>query len=240
MNKRKSITDLNILAVIPARGGSKGLPRKNILSLNGKPLIQYTIDAAREVFADADICVSTDDEEIFEVVQNIGLDLPFMRPAHLADDHSTSQDVLIHAVDFYQNKNIYYDVIVLLQPTSPLRSAEHIKDAIKLYSPDIDMVASVKETDSNPYYLLFEEDNRGYLNKSKQGNYTRRQDCPKVWEMNGALYIINVDSLFKKTIAEFDRIVKYEMDVISSIDIDNKLDFDLVELINNANGKNYT
>jgi CMP-N,N'-diacetyllegionaminic acid synthase len=219
------------LAIIPARGGSKGLPRKNVLPLNGKPLIQYTIEAARAVFDDSDICVSTDDLEIVEVVRNLGLELPFIRPDILAEDHSTTQDVIIHALEFYKNKGVDYDSIVLLQPTSPLRKANHIVEALSLYNADIDMVVSVKETDSNPYYVLFEENHEGYLQKSKVGDFTRRQDCPKVWEYNGALYIVNKISLLKKPIYSFDKVVKFVMDAKSSVDIDNEIDLKIAEYL---------
>ena len=121
---------------------------------------------------------------------------------------------------------------VIIRQTSPFRTSEHIKAALKSYSKDIDMVVSVKETQSNPYYLLFEEDNKtGYLNKSKTGTFTRRQDCPKVWELNGALYIINVESLKKETIGAFKKVIKYEMDEIASHDIDTLFDWKIAEFI---------
>ena len=219
------------LVVIPARGGSKGLPGKNIKLLNKKPLIQYTIEAAREVFDDKSIYVSTDDDEILKTVECIGLKVFFKRPEKLATDTANSRDVLLHAIDFFKNKNGFEpDCIILLQPTSPFRNSLHIKEALKLYTSYIDMVVSVKETESNPYYVLFEENVNGFLKKSKEGNYTRRQDCPRVWELNGAIYIMNTNSLREKKIGEFDKIIKYEMDSETSIDIDNELDWNLAEL----------
>ena len=220
------------LVVIPARGGSKGLPGKNIKLLNKKPLIQYTIEAAREVFDDKSIYVSTDDDKILKTVECIGLKVFFKRPEKLATDTANSRDVLLHAIDFFKNKNGFDpDCIILLQPTSPFRNSLHIKEALKLYTSYIDMVVSVKETDSNPYYVLFEENVNGFLKKFKEGNYTRRQDCPKVWEYNGAIYIMNTNSLRENKIGEFDKIIKYEMDAVTSIDIDNKLDWSMVETI---------
>lgn len=224
---------MNPLVVIPARGGSKRLPGKNIKPLNGKPLIHYTIDAAREVFDDSIICVSTDDNTIKEVSERTGLRVPFVRPLELASDTADSRSVLLHAYDFYKNvKNYQADVIVLLQPTSPMRKAKHIRESLELYHKDIDMVVSVKKTDSNPYFVLFEENKKGYLEKYKKGNYTREQDAPNVWELNGAIYVINVDSLQNKHLRCFNKVVPYKMSISDSIDIDTKMDWHLLEIIN--------
>jgi len=222
------------LVVIPARGGSKRLPGKNIKPLNGKPLIHYTIEAAREVFEDAVICVSTDDDEIKEVAEQTGLTVPFFRPTSLATDSADTRDVLLHTYEYYK-KHLEYEanVIILLQPTSPLRTDRHIKEALKLYSDKLDMVVSVKETDSNPYFVLYEENKEGYLEKSKKGEFTRKQDCPKVWEFNGAIYLINIKSLLQGQHLNFKKIIKYEMSKESSIDIDDELDWKLTEVILN-------
>ena len=222
---------MRVLVVIPARGGSKGVPGKNIKLLNGKSLISYTIEAAREVFVDSDIYVSTDLEDIKKVSEKDGLKVPFIRPQHLATDTANTQDVLLHALEFFEKTNgCQPEAVVLLQPTSPFRNAQHIKEALELYNGELDMVVSVKQTDSNPYYVLFEENLNGYLNKSKKGNFTRRQDCPNVWEFNGAIYIINVKSLKTKRISDFIKIKKYVMDEKSSIDIDNQFDWKIAEI----------
>ena len=222
---------MKTLIVIPARGGSKGIPRKNIKLLDGKPLIQYTIEAAREVLGDEFICVSTDDEEIKTTVENIGLSLPFLRPKELATDTSSSEDVLKHAIQFYKGLGKKFDKIILLQPTSPFRTGNQIKEALSIYSNDLDMVVSVKETKSNPYYVLCEEDEEGWLVKSKNGAFTRRQDCPIVYELNGAIYIINVNSLETKGMNNFNRTLKYVMDQKSSLDIDEEIDWLMAELL---------
>lgn len=222
------------LFIIPARGGSKGLPRKNILPINGKPMICYTIDAARGVTYDENICVSTDDLEIKEVVEEYGLKVPFIRPAELATDTAGTREVLLHAIEFYQNHmNKNYGRICLLQPTSPLRTSQHINEAFSLWNDNIDMVVSVKESKANPYFNLFEETHDGFLKKSKKGNYTRRQDAPKIWEYNGAIYFIQVKSLQENSIAKFKKVNKYVMSEINSIDVDNQLDVDLILLIKN-------
>ena len=219
------------LIVIPARGGSKGVHRKNIKVLGDKPLIQYTIDAAKGVFDDEFICVSTDDFEIKSVVEQLGLKVPFLRPNELASDTAGTYEVLLHAISYYESKGYFPDTLILLQPTSPFRTSAHIKEALKLYHESIDMVVSVKETKANPYYILFEEDRNGYLKKTKEANFTRRQDCPKVWEYNGAIYIINVKALKEKTISQFTKVCKFEMDETSSHDIDTLLDWKIAEII---------
>lgn len=221
---------MKCLVIIPARGGSKRVPKKNIKLLDGKPLIYYTINAAREIFLDENICVSTDSEEVKEVVEQINLNVPFIRPDYLATDTAGSYEMILHAVEFYEAQGKVYDVVVLLQPTSPFRSAKHIKKALDIYSSDIDMVVSVKETKANPYYTLFEEE-EGFLKKSKNGNFVRVQDCPKVYEYNGAIYIINIDSLRKTKLSDFKKVKKFVMDEKSSLDIDTPLDFLVAQTI---------
>lgn len=217
------------LVIIPARGGSKGLPGKNIKLLGGKPLIHYTIEAAQEVVANELICVTTDDAEIKACAERAGVRIPFIRPAELASDTSGTYEVLLHALSYYENKGYSPDIVILLQPTSPFRTSYHIKKAVELYSSAIDMVVSVKETRANPYYVLFEENENGHLEKSKEGSFMRRQDCPPVYELNGAIYVMNSESLQKQHYIDFKRIVKYLMDDISSIDIDTMVDWKLAE-----------
>lgn len=219
------------LFVITARGGSKGLPGKNIKSLNGKPLICYSIDLARGFVQDDSICVSTDDKNIIRVVEEYGLSVPFTRPAELASDTATSEDVIKHAWNFYKEKNKNYDCIVLLQPTSPFRKTADIKACLDLYKADLDMVVSVKESHANPYINLFEESKSGFLVKSKDGNFTRRQDCPKAYMYNGSVYVINPISLLSKKMNEFRSVKKYVMDDNHSIDIDTQSDWDYAEYL---------
>lgn len=219
------------LVVIPARGGSKGVPRKNIKELNGKPLLHYTIEAALSIFDKEIVCVSTDDNEIKQCAEAAGLKVPFLRPDELATDTAGTYEVLLHAVSFYENLGYYPDTLILLQPTSPFRNYKHISEAISSYNSTLDMVVSVKETKSNPYYVLFEENNLGYLEKSKMATFTRRQDCPRVWEYNGAIYVINISRLKKASLANFDKVKKYVMDEYSSHDIDTLFDWKIAELI---------
>jgi N-acylneuraminate cytidylyltransferase len=225
---------LKPLIVIPARGGSKGVPRKNIKLLNNKPLIHYSINVAQELFENNIICVTTDDAEIKEVAEQTGLHIPFLRPAELATDAAGTYEVLLHAISYYESQGYFADTLILLQPTSPFRTSQQISEAIKLYSENIDMVVSVKETKANPYYLLYEENNKGLLEKSKKASFARRQDCPKVWELNGAIYVINIKSLKEKPISSFDKIVKFEMNEFTSHDIDTQLDFDFSEFLKSS------
>lgn len=223
---------MKFLVVIPARGGSKGIPRKNIKPFDGKPLIYYTIDVARAIVSDDDICVSTEDNEIIQMVENYGLQVPFKRPEELATDTAGTYEVLLHALDFYEKRGKYYDALILLQNTSPFRTVEHVKNALKLYTPNVDMVVSVKECTENPYYSIYEEDNEGYLHVCKgDGNIFRRQDAPKVYEYNGAIYIMNVKTLKVTHMHKMQKRVKYVMDERSSFDLDTMTDWMIAEMI---------
>lgn len=230
---------MKTLFVIPARGGSKGVIKKNSKVLGSKPLIGYSIELARLFANDIDICVSTDDDEIIELVSNkYKLNIPFKRPTELATDSSSTYDVLLHAVDYYLKQGIKYDTLALLQPTSPFRTKKNIEDALNLFSENnIDMVVSVKESKANPYFNLFEENNDGFLTKSKESNYSRRQDCPPVFEYNGAVYVIKIESLLQKNINQFKLVKKIVMTEEESLDIDTPLDWQFAEFfISQKNG----
>ena len=223
----------NVLIIIPARGGSKGIPRKNIKPLNGKPLIYYAIDAARAITTDENICVSTDDLEIKSVVENYGLRVPFLRPDELSTDTAGTYEVLLHALDYYEKQGKHYDIVLLLQTTSPFRTAEQVKEALELFNQsDADMVVSVKECPANPYYNVFEEDEAGYLHVCKgDGNIFRRQDAPKVYEYNGAIYIMNAGELKRTHMHKMQHRIKYVMDAKSSFDLDTMQDWQMAEMM---------
>lgn len=227
---------MKTLVIIPARGGSKGIPHKNIKPLGGKPLICRAIDNARAVADDTDICVSTDDAEIIRTVEDYGLKVPFVRPDYLASDTAGTYEVLLHALDLYEKLGRHYDIVLLLQPTSPFRRDEDIRSALNLYSPDIDMVVSVKPAAANPYYNCFEEDADGFLCHSKgDGKYVRRQDAPAAWEYNGAIYVINPDSLKRSPLSRFRHVRKFVMDDLHSLDLDTPLDWKIAELLLSEN-----
>lgn len=221
------------LIIIPARGGSKGIPRKNIKRLGGRPLIAWTIDVARQVCPDAErIVLSTDDAEIADTARQCGLPVDYMRPAELATDTAGSREMMLDAMGWADAKGIDYDCVVLLQPTSPFRSASDVLRTIEAWSPDIDMAVTVTEAASNPYYNCFETDADGYLHVSKgEGLYTRRQDAPKAWEYNGAVYAITPASLREMPLGAFPRRVPVEMPRERSIDLDTPLDWAVAEFM---------
>ena len=228
------MSTLTPLYIIPARGGSKGIPRKNIKELAGKPLIGYSIEAALSLAPTERICLSTDDEEIAAVGRSLGLDVTYMRPPELATDTAGSREVIIDAMDYYESRGVAFDCVVLLQPTSPLRTADDISRCLDRYTPDVDMVVTVKEAACNPYYNCFETDSDGYLRISKgEGLYTRRQDVPPAWEYNGAVYVINPESIRRMPLGVFPRRVPVEMPRSRSIDLDTPMDWLIAETIIN-------
>lgn len=225
------------LFVIPARGGSKGIKGKNIKPLGNKPLLHYSIEYARNFASDDQICVSTDDPAIANCAAEVGYFTKFLRPSSLATDKASTYDVLIHAISQYDPSRTKYQKLILLQPTSPFREKRHLEEATELFRVNTDMVVSVVESDANPYFSLFEEDSSGFLKLSKgNGRFSCRQDAPKVFLLNGSIYIIKISSLFaSRALTDFKNVVKYEMHKKYSIDIDTPFDWLLAELIQ----KNY-
>ena len=233
MMEKKNDTNIRTLWLITARGGSKGVPGKNIRPLAGKPLIAHSIAHAREAgAADADICVSTDSDDIRRTAEDEGLTVPFMRPAELATDTASSYDVILHALRWMEEHGRRYDRVVLLQPTSPMRTAADLLGAVSLWTPDIDMVVGVRPAKTNPYYNAFETDADGMLHISKgDGGITRRQDAPEVWEYNGAVYVMTAESLKRGPMSGFRRVKPFPMSEEHSVDIDSELDFLLAETL---------
>ena len=219
------------LFVIPARGGSKGLPGKNIKDLCGKPMIAYSVDVARIFADDEHICVSTDSEEIKKMVEKYGLKVPYLRPGYLASDTATTNDVLVHAVNFFKVQGRDYKKLVLLQPTSPLRKAEDVAGSLELYREDIDMVVSVMK--SHAPAVLCNENEKGFVELVYNKKAVGRQQLQEMYEFNGAVYVINIRSLLEKGLSEFTKKVKYVMSKEHSFDIDDIYDFKLVETIIN-------
>jgi N-acylneuraminate cytidylyltransferase len=225
---------MRILYLIPARKGSKGLPGKNIKLLGYKPLITYTIDfALNNMQYEDELCISTNDESVIAIAQSKGVSIPFIRPEVLANDNASSYDVILHAINHYENLNLTFDVVLLLQPTSPFRIQADFTDLINKFDYDTDMVVSVKLAKENPYYTLFEENSEGFLDKSKIGNFERRQDCPEVYAFNGSMYLINIKSIKKSKISDFKKIKKIIMPEERSVDIDTLADWTLAEFYKN-------
>ena len=224
----------NTLYIIPARGGSKGIPRKNIKPLGGRPLIAWTIDVARALADDDQIILSTDDDEIRSVAESLGLPVPYRRPDELATDTAGSREVILDAMDWADRKGIEYQRVVLLQPTSPFRTVEDVENALSLYTYDVDMVVTVMESAANPYYDCFETSADGFLEISKgDGHYTRRQDAPRAWQYNGAVYVINPESIRKMPMGQFPRRIPSPMPRSRSVDLDTPLDWLVAETIMN-------
>lgn len=222
------------LYIIPARGGSKGIPRKNIKELAGKPLIGWTINAAFEAFrktgGKGNILLSTEDGEIANVAKSLGLEVKYMRPIELATDTAGSREVILHLMDWADSEGIKYDAVVLLQPTSPLRTGQDIIEAMELYKDGVDMVVSVCESTDNPYYNLFELSGEGRLKICMgDGKIIRRQDAPKVWAYNGAIYVIRPESIRRMGLGEFPARIPYIMPRDRSVDIDTLADWQLAE-----------
>ena len=220
----------NVLAVIPARGGSKGLPGKNIKVLGCKPLIAWTIDAALNTNVIDKIVVSTDCQDIAKVAKNFGAEVPFIRPDELSSDTATTSDVISHVLNSMKEK---YDIIILLQPTSPFRTTKDIEKAFELYnSTSTSSVVSVYQADKSPYWY-FSRDNIGMINPvlNMEGQFSRRQELPDTYLLNGAIYIVDVKKFLSYEKFIFDDSLSYVMSKESSIDIDEAIDFQLAQLI---------
>jgi CMP-N,N'-diacetyllegionaminic acid synthase len=219
----------SFLAIIPARGGSKRLPRKNLLDLNGKPLIAWSIESGLKSEYIDKVIVSSDDDEILSISKKYKSDT-IVRPSELASDTATTFDVIKHVIDNTER----YDYIVLLQPTSPLRDEGHIDESIKLLElKNSDAVVSVCETDHSPLWSNTLDDSllmEGFLRDEILNK--RSQDLEKYYRLNGAIYICDTKKLLKEERFFIDKnIYAFKMNRATSVDIDNEIDFQLADLI---------
>jgi len=222
-----------IVCLIPARGGSKGIPRKNVKLLAGKPLIAYTIEQAlQSQYIDRTI-VSTDDLEIADISRQYGAEVPFLRPADLAGDQVATMDVLLHAVQWLEEKEKYdFDILVLLHATTPLRSVDDVNSCIKmLVETKADNVFSVAEAHRNPYFNMVEAGDDGIATLSKKGGYVTRQSAPKVYDMNASIYVWWKDVLKNEKKIFLKKSHIFVMPKERSIDIDDDLDFTIAEFL---------
>jgi CMP-N,N'-diacetyllegionaminic acid synthase len=224
-----------ILAIIPARGGSKGVLRKNIRKLNGVPLIAYTIEAAMKSKYINRVVVSTEDTEIRDVSLIYGAEVPYLRPDEFASDHSPTIDSIVHMVTWLREKEEYIpDFICLLQCTSPFRNYKHIDEALDvMFKSKMEGIISVCEAEVNPYWANIIKDNKLQYFIEGGKSITRRQDLPKIYRINGAIYIIETSKLLLSKTFETENITAYIMSNVDSIDIDTELDFKFAELIIN-------
>jgi len=217
-------------AIIPARGGSRGLPRKNVLPLAGKPLIGWTIDAARSATHIDRVIVTTDDDEIASVARQHGADVPFRRPAHLASDEASTFDVVAHVIETLAVTDPIA-MIALLQPTSPLRSAADIDAAASLFDErDASAVVSVTPF-THPLHWLRGIDANGELQTIGTSEVSRRQDAAPLYQLNGAIYLQSAASLLRERTFVPPHAVAYVMPAERSVDIDTLIDFQLAELL---------
>jgi N-acylneuraminate cytidylyltransferase/CMP-N,N'-diacetyllegionaminic acid synthase len=228
----KLIENKKILAIIPARGGSKGIPHKNLKELNGKPLIAYSIEEAKESKYIDKLIVSTEDEEIARVSKNYGAEVPFLRPIELATDDTPGIMPIFHALNWFDEKGVSFDYIMCLQCTSPFRRANHIDEAIeKLFTEDADSIVSVCESEISPYWMKKIENGKMRDFLSDMPFYSRRQDIPNVFRLNGAIYLAKAEILLKLNSWYSDNTMPYIMDRLTSIDIDDIFDFKFAELL---------
>jgi len=217
-----------VIAIITALGGSKGLHRKNIRPLGGVPLIGWTIRAALEAQCIDRVIVSTDDHEIAAISRDLGAEVPFMRPAELSTDTATSTDVVLHALESVPG----YKQAVLLQPTSPFRTAEDIDEGYNVWTknPNSGGCVSVREVTESPW-LMFTSDHLGRMNRllPAPSSGERRQDLPNAFILNGAFYFIDVARFLNEKKFVFDDSVCFEMPIYKSGDIDSLNDFEQAE-----------
>ncbi len=228
---------MKILAFIPARGGSKRVPKKNIKLLCGKPLIAYTIEAAKRSRYINRIVVSTDSEEIASVAREHGAEIPFLRPTSISRSDSTEMEFFQHALDWFsRHENYEPDLIVLLYPTSPLRKTDSIDRAIEemLKHPEADSLRSVRLCSEHPYKMWVIEG--GYLKPFVKGQEPNVHTLayhllPQVYIQNASIYITKPSTIRNKKSPTGDVIIPFVMDEIESIDINTPLDFKLAEII---------
>jgi len=223
-----------VLGLITARGGSKGLPGKNIRPLCGKPLIEWSISAAKAASCIDHIVVSTDDAAIAEVARRAGADVPFERPSELATDSASSVDVVIHAIDTLAKTDLAFDIVVLLEPTSPLREPFDIDEAVqRLIQTGAGAVVSVCRAVNTHPAFMFSLDEKGRLRPYLERHPTglRRQDIDPVFFLDGTLYASRIDVLKTKRSFYHEDTVAFEVPKWKSLEIDDPDDFIMVEAL---------
>ncbi len=224
------IAGKRVLGLIPARGGSKGLPRKNILTVDGKPLIAWTIEQGQQSAYIDRLILSSEDPEIVEIARQWGCETPFVRPQELASDEASGVDVVLHAM---RKVSEDYDYLVLLQPTSPLRMAVDIDNCIRsCHERQARACVSVSEAAKSPLWMYFlDAENRMNPVLSNNNPVTRRQDLPKVFELNGAVYVVEWDWFLKNKQFVGAQTVACIMPSERSLDIDTSLDLDFFQYL---------
>lgn len=223
-----------ILGLIPARGGSKGLPGKNIKMLGGKPLLQYTWESARQSSMLDKVVLSTEDQEIKEVACKLGINVPFTRPENLAQDLTPSIEVIIHALKFLQDKGEEFDVVCLLQPTTPFRSPGLIDACIKKFEQNnYDSLISVREVPSeyNPHWVFEEEGGLLKLATGEESIIPQRQNLPRAYFRDGAIYLTKTKVLLEQSSLFGKRTGFYDTTGSPYVNIDTPNDWKKAEKI---------
>jgi CMP-N,N'-diacetyllegionaminic acid synthase len=221
------------ICFIGARGGSKGVKRKNIRLLDGKPLIAYTIESALDSKCFQNVIVSTDDKEIASIAKKYGADVPFLRPKTLANDHSGMSDVLIHGILKLRSLGYSFDALINRDCTVPFIDIKDLRGAVNLFKKNnCNGVYSVYGQHQNPYFNMMETDSNGYLKLSKKLKHKilRRQDAPIVFQLNG-LFVIKPDALLKYGSTIMPKILPYEILSEHGFMIDTELEFKLSEIM---------
>lgn len=217
-----------ILAIIPARGGSKGVPRKNIRELAGKPLIAWTIEEAKKSKYITRLILSSEDEEIIKVGKNFDCEVPFIRPTELAQDYTPGIDPVLHAIKQCSN----YDYVVVLQPTSPLRTVKDIDDCIEYtLQQQAKFCVSVTEPDKSPYWMYTLIDSKLQPLIKHEQLSTRRQDLPSAYALNGSIYVGQIEALLKEKSFLTEDTIAYIMTKEKSYDIDTMHDFEICDFL---------
>ncbi|MFD1173234.1 acylneuraminate cytidylyltransferase family protein [Oceanobacillus picturae] len=220
------------LAIIPARSGSKGLKDKNVRQLKGKPMIAYTIEAAKDSKIFDEIIVSTDSEKYARISEEYGASVPFLRPMDLATDKSTSSDVILHTINELQKIGLKYDYFMLLQPTSPLRDTNDIINSVDLlFNKEANSIVSVTKVEHSPHLMNELDDSLSMVDFLESKYNKRRQELPSYYRLNGAIYLSNVDFYKKHNSYYKQKSYAYIMSNINSIDVDSFLDFQYVNTI---------
>lgn len=228
---------MKILAIIPARGGSKGIPKKNIIDVNGKPLIAYTIEPAIKVLnlqLISKVIVSTDSQEIADVAVQYGAEVPFFRPDDISGDKAKSVEFIQHALEFYKNENTFFDAVLLLQPTSPLRDEEDIVNAINMFkeSKNDSLISAFEEEYINDLVLYrIDTDKKTSIPLNAMHNKgIRRQDHGSLYVRNGCIYISSTE-LIDKGFVIGEKPLIYIMGKNKSINVDTMEDLELLRKV---------
>ena len=224
---------MKILAIIPARCGSKGIPFKNVIDVCGKPLIQYTIDIALKLKFENlidEVIVSTDCDDIVNISKKLGANVPFLRPDSIAGDKAKSIDYILHSLEYFEKININYDAVIVLQPTSPLKTYDNLVESINIFQNNINdsLISTYKEETINDLIMYHKDGDIATPLDKGHNQGVRRQDHGAVYIRNGAIYITKVDYIKKEEKIISDLPLMYEMSKNSSINIDTFEDLEYV------------